>query len=197
MIPILDAGHGGILGGEYQTPGKRSPKWSCGVLYEGAFNRWVINRLIEKMDRAALPYYLASPGLQDISLNERVNYCNLLHRQGKRVYLLSSHANAGGGEGIEGFTSPGETRSDALAETFLSNLEKDMGTSIKMRFDYSDRDRDKEANFYLLTKTLCPALLLELGFMDNEADYNRLWDEKYLEKIVDSLYGSIRQLSEV
>ena len=33
---ILDAGHGGMINGKYQTKGKRSPVWEDGsVLYEG------------------------------------------------------------------------------------------------------------------------------------------------------------------
>ncbi|MCG9704983.1 hypothetical protein [Photobacterium damselae] len=37
---ILDAGHGGIINGQYQTAGKRSPIWSDGSqLFEGEFKR--------------------------------------------------------------------------------------------------------------------------------------------------------------
>ena len=40
MIVLLDNGHGGIINGEYQTPGKRSPVWADGSqLFEGEFNR--------------------------------------------------------------------------------------------------------------------------------------------------------------
>ena len=46
LIPIIDTGHGAMINGKYQTPGKRSPKWSKGVLYEGMFNKWVGNRII-------------------------------------------------------------------------------------------------------------------------------------------------------
>ena len=45
---ILDNGHGGIIDGEYQTPGKRSPKWEDGTqLFEGEFNRAVVKRIIK------------------------------------------------------------------------------------------------------------------------------------------------------
>ncbi|MEF1204613.1 hypothetical protein [Photobacterium damselae] len=40
---ILDAGHGGIINGQYQTEGKRSPIWDDGSqLFEGEFNRAVV-----------------------------------------------------------------------------------------------------------------------------------------------------------
>ena len=36
---ILDNGHGGMIDGVYQTPGKRSPVWPDGTqLFEGEFN---------------------------------------------------------------------------------------------------------------------------------------------------------------
>jgi N-acetylmuramoyl-L-alanine amidase len=39
---ILDAGHGGIIDGVYQTHGKRSPIWEDGSQYfEGVGNRQI------------------------------------------------------------------------------------------------------------------------------------------------------------
>ena len=194
MIPIFDNGHGGMIGGIYQTPGKRSPNWECGVLYEGMFNRWVINRVIEKMDRAGLPYFHVSPELNDVGLAERVSRANAIWNLNRSAYLLSVHANAGGGTGIEGFTSVGETKSDPIADAFLEDLEKRVSKVIRMRFDWSDRDRDKESNFYVIHKTVCPAVLLECGFMDNPGDYQLLWSCEYLTDIVDSLFETIQRL---
>ena len=52
------------------------------------------------------------------------------------------------------------------------------------------RDRGvKEANFYVLKHTKAPALLLEIGFIDNSAD-NRLFDSKF-EAIVDGITKAI------
>lgn len=193
MIPILDNGHGGMIGGQYQTPGKRSPNWPKGILYEGMFNRWFINRLIEKLDRAGIPYFHVSPEMDDIPLWQRVDRANKIHGKHPNTYFLSIHANAGGGEGIEGFTSPGQTKSDEIAEVFLTNLEKKM-PDHKFRFDRSDGDVDKESKFFVLTRTSCPAFLFESGFMDHPADYDRLWSEEYLEKMVDSFFFTIKQL---
>jgi len=190
---ILDAGHGGMIGGTYQTAGKRSPKWSKGVLYEGMFNRWVVNRVIEALDRENIPYYHISPELKDTSLSARANRADAIYAKDKNVWVLSVHANAGGGEGVEGFTTKGVTKSDGLGEIVLRNLETDLADQ-KMRFDTSDGDRDKESNFYILRMPKCPAFLLECGFMDNKADYANLWDEEYLNKLVKSLVKSIKQI---
>ena len=180
-IVILDNGHGGMIGGQYQTPGKRSPNWSKGILYEGAFNRWIVSLIIMQLDQAQVPYYHISPELEDISLAKRVKRANDLHASNKNVYVLSIHANAGGGEGVEGFTSKGDTPSDPIAEDFLCAFEENLKT--KMRFDFFDGDRDKEADYQILKYTRCPAVLLELGFMDFKKDYNLLWSRAYQEKV--------------
>ena len=50
MIVLLDNGHGGIINGTYQTPGKRSPIWNDGSqLFEGEFNRAIVNGIIEEL----------------------------------------------------------------------------------------------------------------------------------------------------
>ena len=157
------------------------------------FNRWVVNRLIERLDRLGLPYYHVSPELKDISLNERSIRANKIYSENKNTYLLSIHANGGGGEGIEGFTSPGLTKSDKIAQVFLSDLENNFPEQ-KMRFDTSDGDLDKEAKFSILVRSNCPAFLLECAFMDNKKDYERLWSEQYIERMVSSLYKSIKKL---
>lgn len=194
MKPIFDNGHGGMIGGKYQTKGKRSPEWECGVLFEGMFNRWVVNRLIEKMDRANMKYYHVTPEKKDIPLWQRCERVNKIHGKDPKTYLLSIHANAGGGEGIEGFTSPGVTKSDIIADLFLRDLEVEFYKELKFRFDYVDGDRDKEEKFKVLVGSNSPAILLELGFMDNKKDYFRLWSEEYLERIVQTLFNSIQTL---
>ena len=193
-IVILDAGHGGMVGGVYQTGGKRSPNWSKGVLYEGMFNRWVTNRIIERLDRLSIPYFHISPELLDIALETRTNRANEIMKANPKTYILSIHANAGGGKGIEGFTTEGITGSDYIGEKFLSNLEKDLKTDY--RFDMTDGDRDKESNFWMLRKPIGRAFLLEAGFMDNEKDYCNLWDEKYITTLVDSCVRTIKEIYE-
>ncbi len=47
---ILDAGHGGMIDGEYQTSGKRSPIWNDGSQYfEGVGNRQIVSKLTAKL----------------------------------------------------------------------------------------------------------------------------------------------------
>lgn len=195
FTPVFDNGHGGRIGGQYQTPGKRSPQWFMGVLYEGCFNRWVVNRLMERMDRGGMPYYHVSPELVDTPLADRVKRANGITNQAGYPYLLSIHANAGGGEGYEVYTSLGQTKSDAIAEVFIQEIGEEL-PDHPLRSDPLDGDRDKEAKFYVLENTKCPAVLVEVAFMDNDTDYRKLWSEAFLEHIVNALFRAIKRLYE-
>lgn len=159
------------------------------------FNRWVVNRIIEKLDRAKIPYYHICPEYNDVTLQTRVNRANRIFETNPNVWILSIHANAGGGTGIEGFTSKGNTKSDVIGEIILQNLEQDL-PEVRMRFDFSDGDRDKEVDYYILKKSKAPVCLIECGFMDHRTDYARLWDERYLSRLVDSLVRSVRKVYE-
>ena len=194
MIPIFDSGHGGLIKGVYQTPGKRSADLGQGVLYEGAFNRWMKHKLMEMCDHIRIPYLDASPGHEDISLRKRVNAANRWYAEDKSLYFVSIHANAGGGTGSEIFTSPGQTTSDIIAEMFFESI---AGTfpERKMRADRTDGDSDKEAGYTVLTATHCPAVLIEIGFMDTRKDYDELWSAAWRERMCEALFETILYLS--
>jgi len=168
MLVLLDNGHGGIINGEYQTHGKRSPKWSDGSqLFEGEFNRAIVNRIIEGLSKENIPYINIVPELKDISLSTRVKRANKIDEDNE--FYLSVHSNAGGGNGFEVFTSRGTTKSDRIATLFGEEFKKAF-PGKKLRTDYSDGDLDKEANFQVIKKTRMPAILTENFFMDNEEE---------------------------
>lgn len=162
---ILDAGHGGMIDGNYQTKGKRSPKWPDGrQLFEGEFNRDVVNRIAALCEGNCIDYHILVPEQEDISLGERVRRANRLHKNQKCIYV-SIHANAGGGTGWEVFTSPGDTKADPIATVFAKKAAASF-PDFRMRKDLSDDDPDKEASFYVLKHTRMPAILTENFFMD-------------------------------
>lgn len=167
MVILLDAGHG------IDTPGKRSPIWDdYEQLFEWEFNRDIVNRIIESCKSLGIRAIKVVPETHDISLSERCARVNRWCRKEKCI-LLSIHANAGGGTGFELFTSRGETQADVIATGLSKQLQLDF-PQIKMRTDYSDGDPDKEADFYILKHTSCPAVLVENLFMDNEKDCSLL-----------------------
>ena len=168
MIVLLDNGHGGLINGGYQTPGKRSPLWSDGSqLFEGEFNRAIVNGIIEQLTRLKIPYVNLAPEYRDVRLETRVKRANAYPRNNS--FYLSVHANAGGGNGSEIFTSPGDTKSDRIATIFGNEYSK-VFPDRKLRTDFTDGDLDKERRFYVLTRTRMPAILTENFFMDNEEE---------------------------
>ena len=168
---ILDNGHGGIINGVPQTEGKRSPVWDDGTqLFEGEFNRAIVNRLVEELTKHNINYVKLTPSDNDISLYERVirakAWC-----QAADCILVSIHANYGDGtgkaSGVEVFTTVGDTESDKIAQVFI-NKWAEIQPKVRIRTDKQDGDDDKEENFAILRKVPCPAILTENLFMDNE-----------------------------
>lgn len=193
LIVNLDFGHGGIIDGKYQTAGKRSPDWECGVLYEGVSNREFGRNIMDKLDKMEVPYFCSITEESDVPLHKRVSRANTVYSTNNHTYTLSLHSNAGGGTGFEGFTSKGQTTSDLICEAFLQDL-KDTFPDIKMRQDTVDGDMDKEEDFYILTGTRGPSVLLELLFMDQLQDYFKLHDQGLRSRIEDCIAGTIRNL---
>lgn len=172
MRVLLDNGHGGLIDGAYQTPGKRSPVWDDGSqLFEGEFNRAIVNGIVQQLTRLGIPYVVITPEYRDVTLATRVRRANR-HDPASSLFI-SVHANAGGGTGSEIFTSPGETRSDAVATIFAETF-RQVFPERRLRSDLQDGDLDKERRFYVLTRTRMPAILTENFFMDNEAECREL-----------------------
>jgi len=164
---ILDNGHG------VGTAGKRSPVWSDGSqLFEFEFNRDIVLRIAEQLNTWGIPYRILVPEVEDVSLTERVRRVNEINKElADNCFLLSIHANAGGGTGWECFTSVGKTKADAIATILCTEaLHEFAPDGWRMRFDYSDKGPGKEENFTILAKSSCPAVLSENFFMDTEKD---------------------------
>ena len=169
MKILIDNGHG------IDTPGKRSPD---GVLREYAWNRLIASRIVSALTDLGHDASLLVPEQDDIPLPERCRRVNTwCQRLGKNnVILISIHANAAGrgdrwydATGWCAYTTRGDTRADALA-TCLYEAAKFHLPGQRLRTDYTDGDPDLEADFYLLRRTLPPAVLVENFFMDSRRD---------------------------
>jgi len=186
---LLDNGHG------YNTAGKCSPVWSDGSqLFEFKFNRDIVKRISEHFKSEKIRVLV--PELVDISLAERVNRVNRIvaANKGKTVLLISVHANAGGGSGWEVWTSKGETKSDLFATLLYNEANVKLSGLFPLRKDTSDGDPDKEAQFYILKNTNCPAILSENLFMDTEKDCRFLMSESGKQTIADIHINFIKSI---
>lgn len=194
----IDAGHA------EETPGKRSPKFEDGrQLFEYEFNRAVAAKLIKKLIKANINYFLVTPeSVKDISLTTRANRINN-HNCGKPKIGISIHANAHGmgkeftpAEGWCVFTTKGQTNSDKIADVFYKQFEKDF-PEHRMRRDTSDGDFDIEADFTILKKTKCPIILTENFFMTNRREAELLMDDDFRERIAESHFQAILKVEKM
>lgn len=190
MVVILDNGHG------KETKGKRSPVWPDGSqLLEWEFNRDIVCRLAEMLLLDDRSCEVLVPEMSDVPLSERCRRANEIYdRNNGRCFLISIHSNAGGGSGIEVYTSRGETRADAIAFELYNQLDEEFGGEWPMRADWADGDPDKEENFYILSHTKCPAVLVELFFMDNEKDCRLILSGEGRQRCASAIYKAIRNI---
>ena len=175
------------------TPGKRSPD---GKFREYAYSRKVCREVAKRLREAGVDCVIDyidddMPGLNSSQeLVKRVQIVNAIAKKIDCLYV-SIHVNASAKNGWDkatGFavyTSPGETKSDILATDIFdeaTKLLKPIGKSL--RKDMSDSDPDFEENFYVLRKTLCPAVLTENFFQNTKSDVEWLESEEGFKAVV-------------
>ena len=114
-----------------------------------------------------------------VSLKERSSF----EKSGRYDYFISFHRNAFKPEkakGVETYTYLNQgAKAKELADKIQNSL-VDVG--------FTDRGV-KAANFHVLRETKAPAVLIEIGFIDNSRD-NQIFDNKF-EKIVKAISKAI------
>ena len=181
MKLFIDNGHG------LMTAGKRSPD---GLFREPFYNREIAKRVVSDLRDRGLDAELLVPENDDISLAERVRRVNAA------CFLLGNmvciHVNAAGNgskwlnaTGWSAYTCKGHTESDKLAECLCQAAIKNF-PGRRIRTDMSDGDMDWEEGFYILRKSLCPAVLTENFFMDSRSDLEYLQSRAGKQAIIDT-----------
>ena len=189
---LIDNGHG------INTLGKRSPYSMTGIepkipFLEYEWNREIADELVYELCFIGFDAELLVTEITDISLKERTQrvnkYCDDLGKE--NVILISIHANAMGNgtkwekaTGWEAYTCLGNTESDNIVRFFYDAAEKYFSDK-KIRYDWSDGDCDKEAGFYIIKNTKCPAVLTENFFYDNIEDVKFITSKEGKRKIID------------
>lgn len=188
---ILDAGHSGVdKNGKYLTGPAKMHAFDDFTIYEGVINRKITDQLIEQLEVLKIDFATVYDSVEDTPLYQRTTAADNIYRKDKRAVYLSIHSNAGGGSGFEIFTSPGQTKSDKIANIFCETYKKNF-PDYPFRSDKADGDADKEADFYVLRKTDCPSLLVENLFFDNKHEAELLISDTGQEMIADCLLDCI------
>ena len=168
------------------TPGKCSP--------DGKFREYEYSRKVCKAIKTILEDlgYKVFIDIEDEDLNIsqsrelclRCKIVNDLQTIYKNCIYVSIHVNGAGdgtkwnnATGWEAYSSIGKTSSDKLIKCLYESAKKNLvGKKI--------RGTGKEANFYVLKHTLCPAVLTENFFQDNKNDVNYLLSDEGFHSIV-------------
>lgn len=184
MKILIDNGHGS------NTPGKRSPD---GLFREYAYTREIAGEVVSQLRRQGYDASLLVPELYDIKLLERVHRVNVKCQAhgASNMLLVSIHCNAAGNgrewmnaRGWEAWTSSGQTEGDKLANCLYESAIASFPSTTNIRADWGDGDYDKENQFTILSKTLCPAVLTENFFMDNKDDVEYMLSQEGQDAIV-------------
>lgn len=204
MIVVLGTAH------LVSTPGKRSPDER---LREYKYSREICRELKKRLLDSGVECYIDYEDDDMSGLNssqelvKRVSIVNNAYcsKYGKNnVMYVSIHVNAAGGDGkwknATGFaiyTSLGKTESDNIATHIWNEAErilKPLGKTL--RKDSSDGDPDYEENFYVLSKTSCPAVLTENFFQDCKSDVDWLLSDEGKKTVVEyHLRGILKYLN--
>lgn len=174
---VIDPGHGGNdVGAEFEGRYEKDDNLALALLVK------------EKLDDMGIDVILTRDDDSYISLEKR---CRIANRK-KALLFVSLHRNsADGAQGVEIWVSDSKPMADAmLANDILDGLESaGISENRGVKYGYAQGN----GNYYVNSHTLMPSCLVELGFINSEAD-NRLFDsnlEIYAQAIAEALNKSI------
>lgn len=190
LVVIIDNGHG------KNTPGKCAPDKS---LFEWEWTREIAAMLCMRLYSInTIQTVILVPEEHDVSLKERVRRVNTIVHDakiaGKKVLLISIHINAAGHgtwKTASGWSVWVANNASEKSKQF-AQIAYNEALSLGLKGNrVVPKEQYWSSNFYILKNTLCPAVLTENMFMDNQDDVQFLNSEKGKEMIVQLHYNAI------
>ncbi len=168
-IVALDAGHGGV-----------QPGCEFGGVMEKEITLAVTEKIEAGLKDLGVTVVLVRDGDVDVELADR---CRIANEAGAELFV-SIHCNSFTDDlsvsGFEGYFYS-SSKGQRLATLILKAAE---ANSIKVR-------SVREENFQVLRETTMPAALMEIGFMSNDAEREKLQDPDYQQRVADSVVAGI------
>jgi N-acetylmuramoyl-L-alanine amidase len=178
---VIDPGHGGIDSGAVSALGD----------FEKEITLQISQKLVAKLRNAGanviltretdVDYYTRGKGGKRNDLEKRIE----LTEDHQSELFVSIHCNAIRGKrwsGAQAFYHLHSEEGKLLAEIVQSYL-KD--------FPPGNRRHAKAEDYYLLRKNIPAALIVEVGFLSNAEEAERLKDESYQERLADALFQGL------
>lgn len=186
-IICLDNGHG------VNTPGKCSPDKK---LREYQYCREIVSLLSAKLKSNGYNVYIVTPEESDISLRERCNRINKMSKTyNNKALSISVHCNAAGADGKWHNASGWSVFVSNNASTNSKHFAKliyDEALSLGQKGNRAiPTEHYWVQNLAMCRDTICPAVLTENLFQDNQQDVEFLLSAKGKQTIVDIHYNAI------
>ena len=180
---VLDSGHGGNDQGSSEN----------GII-EKDLTLKISQYMYDRFKALGVPVKMTRTSDVDLEPNDRPGVVLDKFGNGKDVVVISNHINAGGGEGAEVIYAL--RNSDKLASSILNELEKSGQVVRKYYQRRLPSDSSKDYYYIIRNTPNNETLIVEYGFLDNEADAKRLKSnyKKYAEAVVRAvtLYGGYK-----
>lgn len=173
-IIILDPGHGG------KDPGAVKESYT-----EKSIVLKVTKLVKQKLEASGAKVYMTRTGDTYPTLQERVDFTNDNYGE----IFVSVHVNAAtsssakGAETYYSVSTGDQYQEDKQLATYINN-------EIVKNASMTNRGV-KEASYYVTRSMIIPSVLVELGFLSNSEDRNKLIADKYVEIYAQSIYNGI------
>lgn len=180
---VLDSGHGGNDQGS-----------SGNGIIEKDLTLKISQYMYDRFKALGVPVKMTRTSDVDLEPNDRPGVVLDKFGNAKDVVVISNHINAGGGEGAEVIYAL--RNSDKLASSILNELEKSGQVVRKYYQRRLPSDSSKDYYYIIRNTPNNETLIVEYGFLDNDADAKRLKSnyKKYAEAVVRAvtLYGGYK-----
>ncbi|MER2040604.1 GW dipeptide domain-containing protein [Desemzia incerta] len=185
-VVVIDAGHGG------SDPGAQR----VGVK-EKDLNLSVAKKVQSKLKAAGYEVIMTRTNDTFIALSERARIANISNAD----IFVSIHTNSFNGitSGIETFSYDlkGNAKNPLVANDRNRMLKSNtLSSSIQNSLISTTNARTrgaKKANFHVIRETGMPAVLTEIGFIDNTTERNKLVTNSYQEKLANGITSGIKE----
>ena len=185
-VIVIDAGHGG------KDPGKVGVNEAL----EKEINLQIALRLKSLLEQNDVKVVLTRAEDKDLASEQAVNRKTEdmraradLISETNPVLMVSIHQNSYPEEDVDGaqvFYYTGSALGKQLAEIIQNSLK----SGLK---DGNHRAAKANKEYYLLKKAVCPAVIIECGFLSNPAEAALLVTEEYQEKLAFSIHLGIME----
>lgn len=164
---VIDPGHGG------GDPG------ACNKTYrEEEANLKIALKLGAKLQKQGFKVVYTRKTDVTKTLLERVTLSN----QVKADFFISVHCNSAANKSATGIETWVYSGIGGITRRLANNVQKRLASieGVKNR-------GVKDGTFYVLKRTVCPALLVECGFISNSAECEKLFKAEYQEELAEMI----------